>query len=162
LNRLSRAIPLLRPALPRLRPIRAADKPALRQTCFPGYSAAEIDQAVGITLTQAGAGCGVHLVAEWDGNIVGSGQLVPWGQNAEIANLVVAPEFRRRGIGRALLTALIDAARERGYRMVEIGAETDNEAALSLYRRLGFVDSRTIRLRSDGAERALIYLARVP
>lgn len=91
---------------------------------------------------------------------MGSGQLFPWGRNAEIADLVVAPTFRGRGIGRALLTALLAAARSLGYRRVEIGAEADNKAALSLYRQMGFVDRRTVRLQIDGTERALIYLAR--
>jgi ribosomal protein S18 acetylase RimI-like enzyme len=145
-----------------VRPIEAADGPALHRTCYPGDSAAVIDQAVAVSLVRARAGRGVRLVAEWEGEVVGSGQLIPWRQNAEIADLVVAPGFRRRGIGRALLAALLDAARSRGYRMVEIGADCDNEAALSLYRQSGFVDHRTIRLQIDGVERTLVYLARVP
>jgi ribosomal protein S18 acetylase RimI-like enzyme len=145
-----------------VRPLQAADGPALRQACFPGASAGEIDQAVAASLARTRAGRGVYLVVEWGGEIVGSGQLVPWGQDAEIADLVVAPAFRRRGVGQALLIALLDAARSRGCRTVEIGADCDNEAALSLYRQLGFVDRQTVRLQIEGVERTLVYLARIP
>lgn len=43
----------------------------------------------------------------------------------------------RQGIATALMQRLIDAARARGCQGIWLGTETDNIAALALYRRLG-------------------------
>lgn len=49
----------------------------------------------------------------------------------------VAPGFRGRGAGRALLETLMDAAREEGFDALSLSVERDNPA-LRLYGRLGF------------------------
>lgn len=46
----------------------------------------------------------------------------------------VAPEFQRRGIGRALVGHLIDAAKSRGCSEAWLGTEPDNDAANACYR----------------------------
>lgn len=48
-------------------------------------------------------------------------------------------ELRGRGIGRALLEALIELAQEQGYEALSLSVERSN-AALRLYERLGFQD----------------------
>lgn len=54
-------------------------------------------------------------VAEVDGRIVGCAALhVMWDDLAEVRTLAVAPAYARRGVGAALLTALLDDARELG------------------------------------------------
>jgi ribosomal protein S18 acetylase RimI-like enzyme len=51
----------------------------------------------------------------------------------------VAPEHRRRGLGRALMEGLLDAARAmRGVARVELSVLSDARAALDLYESLGF------------------------
>ncbi|HWL36848.1 MAG TPA: amino-acid N-acetyltransferase [Frankiaceae bacterium] len=55
------------------------------------------------------------LVADDAGRVVGCGALhVLWRDLAEVRTLVVDPACRGRGIGGALLTALLDGARELG------------------------------------------------
>lgn len=54
--------------------------------------------------------------------------------------LAVDDPFRRRGIGRALTSALVDLARERGCYDLWVGVEIDNEAALATYRSAGAGD----------------------
>ncbi|OCC08255.1 GNAT family N-acetyltransferase [Streptomyces sp. PTY087I2] len=51
--------------------------------------------------------------------------------------LGVDDPFRRRGIGAALIRALVDVARERGCYDLWVGVERDNEAALATYRSAG-------------------------
>jgi len=60
------------------------------------------------------------------------------GNMLRLVDLVLAPRYRNRGIGTAILAALIDEAQ--GVRLpVRLAVAVGNEKALRLYRRLGFV-----------------------
>jgi putative acetyltransferase len=61
--------------------------------------------------------------------------------HAEIKSMHTAAEARGRGVGRALLSHLLDTARARGYRRVslETGTTPGFAAARSLYESAGFV-----------------------
>jgi ribosomal protein S18 acetylase RimI-like enzyme len=63
-----------------------------------------------------------------------------------IANVVTAPECRRRGIGRQLMAAAIDAVRARGGEQVQLQVRVDNQAAQTLYAGLGFWHMNTAAL----------------
>ena len=52
--------------------------------------------------------------------------------------LYVRPEHQRRGIGRALLAALLDAARAREVHVVLARIEATNTGSIALHRALGF------------------------
>ncbi|HKD47486.1 MAG TPA: GNAT family N-acetyltransferase [Rhizomicrobium sp.] len=60
------------------------------------------------------------------------------GGEAEILTLAVAPENRRRGIGRTLVTNAAAHAQNLGAGTLFLEVATDNEPALRLYRGLGF------------------------
>jgi RimJ/RimL family protein N-acetyltransferase len=47
--------------------------------------------------------------------------------------------FRRRGVGKALMNALIDRARDQGIRRLELQVFVRNSPAIALYEKLGFV-----------------------
>lgn len=142
----------------RLRPARLGDGRALNQTRHPSRALEDTERALAESLAQMKAGCGLWLVAEWGGEIVGSARLVSWRRGAEIADLAVLPRFRGRGIGRALVERLLEEARRLGIPAVEIGADSGNRRALSLYERLGFAYRRTIRLAAGGGHSAVVYL----
>jgi len=55
-----------------------------------------------------------------------------------IRDLFVLPRGRRRGVARALVTHVIDAARAAGARRVSLQTEADNDPALTLYAAAGF------------------------
>jgi ribosomal protein S18 acetylase RimI-like enzyme len=58
---------------------------------------------------------------------------------ATLSSFYVAPEVRGRGIGHRLLQELLDHARSQpDLIIVELTVMTDNQHALSLYRRFGF------------------------
>ena len=58
----------------------------------------------------------------------------------EIKRMYVDPSFRSIGAGRAILQALLNAAKETGYKKVRLDSPKFMEAAHSLYRSFGFRD----------------------
>ena len=59
-----------------------------------------------------------------------------------IQNVAVLPEFRRRGLGQALVLAALQGFQSAGVRRVTLEATTDNAAAVNLYGRIGFTTFR--------------------
>jgi ribosomal protein S18 acetylase RimI-like enzyme len=60
-----------------------------------------------------------------------------------LEDLYVRPEARGSGLGRALVEAVMERAAARGCRRVELDVSSENPAALSLYRSLGFGTGKT-------------------
>ena len=54
--------------------------------------------------------------------------------------MLVAHDWRGRGVGSALLEAAIEWARERELHKLSLGVFTHNEPAIALYRKFGFVE----------------------
>jgi ribosomal protein S18 acetylase RimI-like enzyme len=65
-----------------------------------------------------------------------------WAEALEcyLAELYVAPAQRGRGLGRALMEAAIELARERGSAWMDLGTSETDTAARSLYESLGFIN----------------------
>jgi GNAT superfamily N-acetyltransferase len=81
---------------------------------------------------------GVHAVGAFDGDeLVGVGFVCPDGGSGEwrVRGMATVPELRGRGVGSAILAALLDHARAQGATRVWCNARTP---ALSLYSRAGF------------------------
>jgi ribosomal protein S18 acetylase RimI-like enzyme len=84
---------------------------------------------------------GVALVAEDDGRAVGFVFCILGDRGrktAHVTDLYVRPEARNKGIGRALLTELIEPARAAGLDHVSLEVLLRNTEARRLYERLGF------------------------
>ena len=83
-----------------------------------------------------------YLVAESDvGALLGWAGVRVVADEAEILTVGVVPEARRTGLGRRLLSGLLDAARQRGARQAYLEVRIDNDAARSLYRSEGFAEA---------------------
>lgn len=65
---------------------------------------------------------------------------LPGGGQADVLTIAVAQEFWARGIGSALLGALLQAAREHDCREVFLEVREDNPRARGLYLRRGFTE----------------------
>jgi RimJ/RimL family protein N-acetyltransferase len=51
----------------------------------------------------------------------------------------IIPDYRNRGIGKRLLERALDAAKEKRLERIELSVLHDNEPAIALYKRMGFV-----------------------
>jgi ribosomal protein S18 acetylase RimI-like enzyme len=60
--------------------------------------------------------------------------------DAHLEELYVVPERRGHGLGRALLEAAMDHARERGAAHIDLGTSEDDVAARRLYESAGFTN----------------------
>jgi ribosomal-protein-alanine acetyltransferase len=68
-----------------------------------------------------------------------AGLLAPLGSGqADIQTIAVAPDARRRGLGRMLMVAMLDEARARAATEVFLEVRADNPNARALYDSLGF------------------------
>ena len=88
------------------------------------------------------------LVATDETGVIGWARLFPWNQRGFdiVEDLVyVDPVHHGRGIGRALLSELIEEARGLGYRTIVATVATDNRAGLALHAKAGFEVVGTIR-----------------
>ena len=95
-------------------------------------------------------------IAEVAGEAVGGGavHIVPWIPGyadpspcrAYVHNVYVEPAFRRRGIARAVMQAMIAWCRQRGFRSMTLHASDQGH---SLYAGLGFTATNEMRLIVD-------------
>lgn len=84
------------------------------------------------------------------------------GGVAEIVSIAVAPAFRRRGVGSALLRHTLRALARRGLRLVRLMVRASDPVAIRLYRRFGFAPTGKVpRYYQDGAD-ALCMERRIP
>jgi phosphinothricin acetyltransferase len=135
-----------------IRPSRDTDLPAIhaiyRHHVLTGLASFETEPPDAGTLAERRAAIlerGLpYLVAELHGKIAGFAYCGPYrprpAYRFTVENSVyVAPEWQRRGVAKALMTRLIEAATEAGCRqMVAVIGDSGNEASVELHRRFGF------------------------
>jgi ribosomal-protein-alanine N-acetyltransferase len=77
--------------------------------------------------------------AAWDGErLIGYAGAYLAADVADIVNVAVHPEYRCLGVGKLLLSALIDECIMRGVTGIGLEVRAGNEPAISLYRGFGF------------------------
>lgn len=106
--------------------------------CFQGFEA-ELAELPG----EYAAPRGALLMAMVDEQLAGCCALRPldtanYPNACEMKRLYVRPSFRRTGIGRQLVEAILDCARMAGYACVLLDTLDDMESARALYQDLGF------------------------
>ena len=123
------------------------------------------DPAVLASWTKPGAG---RSIAVDDGRVVGSVALVPltgWSSHVGELRVVVDPEFRGRGVGRALARHAVLEALQQGLTKIVVEVVADQEPAIAMFRALGFDPEALLRdhIRDQSGElRDLMILAQVP
>jgi putative acetyltransferase len=90
-----------------------------------------------------------HFVAVRDHEVLGWCDVLPLsGQmrsHVGVLGMGVVAEERGKGIGKALIEAAIAKATERGLSRIELTVHSENKAAQSLYKRVGFLHEGTQR-----------------
>ena len=94
---------------------------------------------------------GARVVAWLDGHPSFSSPVLAGPRMATIGNLWVEPAWRRRGFGRALVEAFVDAATRGGCHAIEVGTLTHDARAVGFWHAMGFGDWR-VTLRRDAAD----------
>jgi putative N-acetyltransferase (TIGR04045 family) len=78
----------------------------------------------------------LHLIAEAAGTAVGTGRIVFHTDHAKVGRMAVLEEWRRQGVGRALLEEFIRIAAARGLMRILLHAQVQ---AIPFYQALQFV-----------------------
>lgn len=95
-----------------------------------------------------------HVVALVDGGVVGWCDICPIARpvyrHGGVLGMGIVEEHRGKGIGEALMRAALEQARRAGMKRVELTVRADNERAIALYRKIGFVD--------EGVKRKAIFV----
>lgn len=76
--------------------------------------------------------CHHALALSSNGDAIGCGRITPDGH---IGRVAVLPEWRRKRIGTAILEILVEYARSKNYKRVELNAQVQ---AIPLYQKFGF------------------------
>ena len=79
-------------------------------------------------------------VAEFEGNLIGYAVMMQGVDEAELLDIGIASTYQRQGWGRQLLQAMLAKAILIGRRRIVLEVRTSNEAAIALYRSVGFVE----------------------
>lgn len=78
--------------------------------------------------------CRHALALSTSGDAIGCGRLLP---NGHIGRMAVLTQWRKQKVGTAIMEALLDEARSRGYKEVDIDAQT---LSIPFYEKFGFVE----------------------
>ncbi|OIR02230.1 putative N-acetyltransferase YjcF [mine drainage metagenome] len=78
--------------------------------------------------------CRHALALSLNGDAIGCGRMQA---NGHIGRIAVLPQWRKQKVGTALIEALLDEARSRGYKQVDVDSQT---YAIPFYQKFGFVE----------------------
>ena len=93
------------------------------------------------------------FLAEEEGQVCGYCCLIVVCEDAEVGNIAVDTPFRGRGVGKALMEAMHQCAKEKGATQAFLEVRVSNENAIALYKKFGY-ESYGIRARyyEDGED----------
>jgi ribosomal protein S18 acetylase RimI-like enzyme len=104
-----------------------------------------------------------NLVAEVEGHPAGMSVCVFDETDRSLCHLFamwVAPEFRKRGVGRKLVGSAIEWMKSKGAKRAQLSVTEGNQAAFSLYTSFGFVDTGLREPLREGSPLQVIVMRR--
>jgi predicted N-acetyltransferase YhbS len=138
-----------------LRPGRTTDSSACSRICFEAFEAIarqhnfppdfpSIDAATGLITTFLSHPGFFSVVAETDGEVLGSNFLDERSPIAGVGPITVDPRVQNLRIGRRLMQAVLDRAAERKFAGVRLLQSAYHSRSLALYATLGFLPRESI------------------
>jgi ribosomal protein S18 acetylase RimI-like enzyme len=112
-------------------------------------------------------GGAIHVVALVGDDVVGWCDLRPKAtlalRHSAVLGMGVVREHRGQGLGSSMLATALEMGEAREFRRVELVVRADNETAIALYRRFGFVEEGRCRqyLHLDGVSHDALLMARL-
>ena len=87
----------------------------------------------------------IELLAIVDGKVVGMAGFNAIGSKCKVRHraefgITVSKNYWGQGIGKAIMNACIECAKEAGYIQLELDVVADNTRAIELYKKLGFIE----------------------
>ena len=87
----------------------------------------------------------IEIIAEVDGKVVATSGISAIGTKYKVRHradfgISIIRDYWGQGLGKALTAACIKCAKEAGYKQLELEAVADNERAIALYEKMGFVE----------------------
>lgn len=80
----------------------------------------------------------INFLVEIEGQPVGTAAFLTFPESAYVVNVSTLKKFRKRGIATRAMISLMEWCRTRGMKYMALDVESDESAALNLYRKLGF------------------------
>ena len=146
---------------PRVLPISPAHLPGvatLERLCFPHEPWSE--QALLVLCREHGTG---FVALSEDGIPLAYVGMTYAADEGSITNVATHPDARRQGLGRAVVSALLAHASTLGLTDIYLEVRVSNEAAIALYRSLGFEEiGRRRHFYRQPTEDALLMKATIP
>ena len=132
-----------------IRRAKAEDAPVCGKICYDAFRTINAqhgfppdlpseEPAVGILTTMFGHAGFYCVVAEENGRIAGSNCMDERSPIAGIGPITIDPAAQNKGVGRRLMQAVMDRARERNFPGVRLVQAAFHTRSLSLYTKLGF------------------------
>lgn len=81
---------------------------------------------------------GLHLVGVYKGEIIAYSNTWFITDEAHLGNFAVAPEYRKKGVGKAMLQYIISETRNQGMSCIHLEVRISNIHAIELYEKYGF------------------------
>ena len=105
----------------------------LEKICFAHPWTAE-----GLKTLTGDGGVGFAALEKGSGRVISYAGMIFAADMADITDVATHPDYRRRGISRAVMGRLLEYAREKGATSVALDVRVSNLGAVALYEGLGF------------------------
>ena len=112
---------------------------------YPDENSFDAQQEAEFLKEKAESSNEIQIVAVVDGMVAGTAGIEAVGAKYKLKHraelgIAILKEYWGLGLGKALMEACIECAKEAGYTQLELNAVAENERAVALYKKMGFVE----------------------
>ena len=112
---------------------------------LPGENSLDPEQSAQFLQAKTDSEDEIEILAEVDGQVAGTAGIEHVGRKEKVKHravfgISIDKKYWGQGIGKALMEACLQCAREAGYAQVELEVVADNKRAMALYQKYGFVE----------------------